>query len=86
MKKRQRFDGCQMAGFHKSIRSVVSKDNVSFLTGGPSICLLRPGTSGHAVVELTSLRIDPPPRRVGVRNSLSNDDDADVMDPRTEGL
>ena len=33
-------------------------------TGGPSICLLRTGTSGHAVVQLTSWRVDSPPRRV----------------------
>ena len=33
-------------------------------TGGPSIDLLRTSTSGHAVVELTSSRIDLPPRCV----------------------
>ena len=54
-------------------------------TGCPSICLLQTGTSGHAVVELTSLRIDSPPRRVGNRNSPNNDDGADVVDPRTKG-
>ena len=52
----------------------------------PSICLLQTGTSGHAVVELTSLRMDSPPRRVGNPNSPSNDDDADVVDPRTERI
>ena len=30
VKKSQRLDGCQMAGFHKSIRLVVSTDNASF--------------------------------------------------------
>ena len=34
-------------------------------TGGPSVCLLRTGTSGTAVVELTSSRVDSQPRRVG---------------------
>ena len=34
-------------------------------TSGSLICLLRTGTSGHAVVELTGSRIDSPPRRVG---------------------
>ena len=55
-------------------------------TGGPSVCLLRNGTSGTAVVELTSSRVDSLPRRVGNRNSLSNDDGADVVDPRTKGI
>ena len=41
--------------------------------GGPSIGLLRTSTTGHAVVELTSSRIDSPPRRVGNRNSPNND-------------
>ena len=34
------------------------------LTGGPSMSLLRTSTSGHAVVELTSSRIDSPARCV----------------------
>ena len=34
-------------------------------TGGPSVCLLRTGTSDTAVLELTSPRVDSPPRRVG---------------------
>ena len=54
--------------------------------GGPSICLLRAGTSGHAVVELTSSRIDSPPRRVGNQNSPNNDNGADVVDPMTGGI
>ena len=53
-------------------------------TGGPSIGLLPPSTSGHAVVELTSSRIDSPPRCVGNRNSPNNDDDTDVVDSRAE--
>ena len=55
-------------------------------TGGPSIGLLRTSTSGHAVVELTSSRINSPPRRVGNRNSPNNDDDTDVVDSRAEGI
>ena len=55
-------------------------------TGGPSIGLLRTSTSGHAVVELTSSRIDSPPRCVGNRNSPNNDDDTDVVASRTEGI
>ena len=30
--------------------------------------------------------MDSPPRCVGNRNSPSNDDDADIVDPRTEGI
>ena len=56
------------------------------LTGGPSISLLRTSTSGHAVVELTSSRIDPPPRPVGNQNSQKNDDDTDIVDSRAEGI
>ena len=56
------------------------------LTGGPSIGMLRTSTSGHAVVELTSSRIDSPPRCVGNRNSPNNDDDTDVVDSRAEGI
>ena len=33
--------------------------------GGPSVCLVRTGTSGITVVELTSPRVDWPPRCVG---------------------
>ena len=40
----------------------------------------------HAVVELTSWRIDSPPGRVGNRNSPNNDNGADVVKPRTEGI
>ena len=38
------------------------------------------------MVELTSARIDPPPRRVSNLKSPSNDDDADVVEPGTEGV
>ena len=55
-------------------------------TGGPSIGLLRTSTSGHAVVEVTSSRINSPPRCVGNRNSPDNDDDIDVADSRAEGI
>ena len=55
-------------------------------TGGPSVCLLPTSISGTAVVELTSPRFDSPPRCVGNRNSPSNDDGADVVDSRTEGI
>ena len=54
-------------------------------TGGPSIGLLRTSTSGHAVVELTSSRMDSPPRCVSNRNSPNNDDDTDIVDSRAEG-
>ena len=56
------------------------------LTDGPSIGLLRTSTSGHGVVQLTSSRIDSPPRRVGNRNSPNNDDDTYVVDSRAEGI
>ena len=55
-------------------------------TGGPSIGLLRTSTSGHAVVELTSSRIESPPRCVSNRNSSNNDDGTAVMDSRAEGI
>ena len=55
-------------------------------TGGPSMCLLRTGTSGTAVVELTGSRVDSPRQRVRDRNPPSNDDGPDVVDPRTEGI
>ena len=38
------------------------------------------------MVQLTRSRADLPPRRVGNRNSPNNDDDADVVDSRTEGI
>ena len=55
-------------------------------TGGPSIGLLRTSTSGHAVVELTSLRIDSPPRCVSNQKSSNNDDGTDVINSRAEGI
>ena len=55
-------------------------------TGGPSIGLLRTSTSGHAVVELTSSRIDSPPGCVSNQNSSNNDDGTDVIDSRAEGI
>ena len=38
------------------------------------------------MVELTSSRIDSPPRCVGNRNSPNNDDDTDVVHSRPEGI
>ena len=55
-------------------------------TAGPSIGFLGTSTSGHAVVELTSSRIDSPPRCVSNRNSSNNDDGTDVIDSRAEGI
>ena len=55
-------------------------------TSGPSIGFLRTSTSGHAVVELTSSRIDSPPWRVSNRNSSNNHDGTDVIDSRAEGM
>ena len=55
-------------------------------TSGPSIGFLRTNTSGHAVVELTSSRIDSPPWHVSNRNSSNNDDGTDVIDSRAEGI
>ena len=55
-------------------------------TSRPSIGFLRTRTSGHAVVELTSSRIDSPPWRVSNRKSLHNNDGTDVIDSRTEGI
>ena len=54
--------------------------------GGPSIGLVRTSTSGHAVVELTSSRIDSPPRCVSNRTSPNKNDDTDVVDSRAEGI
>ena len=53
---------------------------------GPSICRFRTSTSGIAVVEKTSWCIDSPPRCVGDQNPASNDDCADIVDSRTEGV
>ena len=55
-------------------------------TSRPSIGLLRTSTSGHAVVELTSSRIDSPPWRVSNRNSWHNNDGTNVIDSRAEGI
>ena len=55
-------------------------------TSRPSIGFLRTSTSGHAVVELTSSRIDPPPRRVGNRKSSYDNDGTDVVLLRAEGI
>ena len=55
-------------------------------TCGPSIASVRASTSGHAVVELTSSRIDSPLRRVGNRNSPNNDTNTDVVNCRTENI
>ena len=55
-------------------------------TSGPSISFLRISTSGHAVVELTSSRIDSPPWRVSNRNSSNNNDGIDVIDFRAESI
>ena len=56
------------------------------LTSGPSIGLLRTSTSGHAVVELTSSRIDSPPWRISNRNSSNNNDGNDVINFRAENI
>ena len=50
------------------------------------MCLLRARTSRTAVVELTSPRVDSPPRCDGNQNSLSNDYGADVVESRTEDI
>ena len=55
-------------------------------TSRPPIGFLRTSTSGHAVVELTSSRIDPPPRRVGNRKSSYDNYGADVVLLRAEGI
>ena len=55
-------------------------------TSRPSIGFPRSSTSGHAVVELTSSRIDSPPRRVGNRKSSHDNDGADVVHFRPEGI
>ena len=55
-------------------------------TSGPSIGFRRTSTGGHAVVELTSSRIDSPPWRVSNRNSSNNNDGTDVIDFRAEGI
>ena len=48
-------------------------------TSEPSIGFLGTSTSGHAVVELTSSRIDSPPWRVSNQNSSTNNDGTDVL-------
>ena len=55
-------------------------------TSKSSIGFLRASTSGHAVVELTSSRIDSPPWRVGNRNLSHNNDGTGVIDSRAEGI
>ena len=55
-------------------------------TSRPSIGFLRSSASGHAVVELTSSRIDSPPRRVGNPKSSYDNDGADVVLFRAEGI
>ena len=55
-------------------------------TGGQSIGLLPTNTIGHALVELTSSRIQSPPRCVGNRNSPNNNDDTGVVNSRAEGI
>ena len=56
------------------------------LTSGPSIFLTPTRTSGIALVELTSSRVDSPPRGVGDPKPPSNADCADVVDSRNEGV
>ena len=55
-------------------------------TGGPSVGLLRTSTSGHAMIELTSSRIESPPRCVSNQKSPNNDDGTDVVDSRAKGI
>ena len=55
-------------------------------TSGPLIGFLQTSTSGQAVVELTSSRIDSAPWRVNNRNSSDNDDGTDVIDFRAQGI
>ena len=55
-------------------------------TSSPSIGFLQTSTSGHAVVELTSSRIDSPPWRVSSRKSSHDNDGTDVIDSRTQGI
>ena len=68
---------CSIGGF---------KGECVMSTGGPLIGLLRTSTSGHAVVEPTSSRIDSPPRCVSNRNSPNNHDGIGVIDSRAEGI
>ena len=69
------------------IRSMGGLEGQSvILTSGPSMRLFGTSTSGIPVVELTSSRVDSPPRCVGDPNPSSNDDCADVVDSRTEGV
>ena len=86
MYKSQRIDGLPNARVLQ-IHSIGGLEGERvILIGGPSICFLRTSTSGHAVVELTSSRIDSPPPQVGNRNSPNNDDGADLVELRTEGI
>ena len=55
-------------------------------TSGPSICQSGASTSGIAVVDLTSSRVDSPPGGVGDRNPPSNGDCAKIVGFRTEGV
>ena len=55
-------------------------------TSRPSLGFLRTSTSGHAVVQLTSSRIDSPSWRVSNRNSSHNNDGTDLIDSRAEGI
>ena len=55
-------------------------------TSSPSIGFLHTSTSGHAVVQLTSSRIDSPIWRVSNRKLSHDNDGTDVIDSRTEGI
>ena len=55
-------------------------------TSRPSMGFVQTSTSSHAVVELTSSRIDSPPWRVSNRNSSHNYDGTDVIDSRAQGI
>ena len=69
------------------IRSIGDFEGERFMsTGATSISLLQTSTSGHAVVELTSSRIDSPPPRVSNRISPNKDDGTDVIDFGAEGI
>ena len=53
-------------------------------TSRPSIGFLRTSTSGHAVVELTSSRIDSPPWHVSNRNSDADKEARDELMQRRD--
>ena len=73
--------------FTPQIGPIGDLEGVSVMsTSRPPIGFLRTSTSGHAVVELTSSRIDSPPRRVGNRKSSYDNDGADVVLLRAEGI